>query len=52
MEIEHQHMLVRLQPQQVEVRPYICRFTSLSLFTWPSVWPLLQGSRSPAATAA
>jgi hypothetical protein len=32
-------------------RPYIWRFTSLSLVIWPSVWPFDQGSPSAAATA-
>ncbi len=33
-------------------RPYICRLTSLSLVTCPSVWPLDQGSTMAARTAA
>jgi hypothetical protein len=32
-------------------RPYICRFRSLSLVTWPSVWPLDHGSLIAASTA-
>jgi hypothetical protein len=33
-------------------RPYMLRFSSLSLFTWPSVWPLLHSRERPAAMAA
>jgi hypothetical protein len=33
-------------------RPYIWRFTSLSLVIWPSVWPFDQGSVMAAQTAA
>jgi putative transposase len=42
----------RLRSRSNLARPYICRFSALSRVTCPSVWPLLQGSASAAATAA
>jgi hypothetical protein len=35
-----------------DARPYIWRFRSLSLLTWPSVWPLLQMKERAASTGA
>src|SRR6266487_6739330 len=35
-----------------EARPYMLRFRSLSLVTWPSVWPLLYGKEIAATIAA
>lgn len=40
---------IRCRSNGTLARPYICRLSIFSLFTCPSVWPLLYGSRIAAS---